>query len=210
MKQKTRYNIRLATRKGVQVRVGSESDIEMLYKMYAETAVRDEFIIRDEDYYVRLWTTFFNSRHSESSNGTLQPFAEPLIAEVDEEPIAAVIIFRFAQKAWFLFGMSRAIHRQKMPNYLLQWEAIRRAKAGGCEVYDMWGAPDEFQSSDSLWGVFRFKQGFQGKVVRHIGAWDYPHRRTLYRLYTRTLPRLLNLMRWRGRTQLQKLKGSDI
>jgi lipid II:glycine glycyltransferase (peptidoglycan interpeptide bridge formation enzyme) len=132
---------------------------------------------------------------------------EPLIAEVDSEPIAGVVIFRFAGRSWFLFGMSINAHREKMPNYLLQWEAMSRSKERGCKVYDMWGAPDVFDESDPMWGVFRFKDGFGGEVVRHIGAWDKPVRPTLYRIYTRLLPRLLDVMRRRGMTRTSSIAG---
>lgn len=193
MKQKTRYNVRLAGRKGVEVRVGNASDIGMLAKMYAETSVRDEFVIRDEGYYRAVWGTFFQAG-----------MAEPLIAEVQGEPVAAVVVFRFGGKAWYLHGMSRDVHREKMPNYLLQWEAIRRAKQAGCSVYDLWGAPDEFSESDSLWGVYRFKEGLGGKVARHIGAWDLPVRPAHYWLYTRIAPRVLDWMRRRGKSQTRR------
>ncbi len=103
-----------------------------------------------------------------------------------------------------MFGMSLELARELMPNYLLQWEAIRMSKALGCCAYDMWGAPDVFDESDSLWGVYRFKEGFNGLTLRHLGAWDYPSRPTLYRLYTRALPKLLNLMRARGKAQNRK------
>ena len=69
--------------------------------------------------------------------------------------------------------MSRNAHREKMPTYLLQWEAMKHAKAKGCTVYDLWGAPDVFDESDSMWGVYRFKEGLGGKVVRTLGAWDF-------------------------------------
>jgi lipid II:glycine glycyltransferase (peptidoglycan interpeptide bridge formation enzyme) len=104
-------------------------------------------------------------------------------------------------------GMSRLAHREKMPNYLLQWEALQRAKAAGAETYDLWGAPDVFDESDSLWGVYRFKEGFSGEVVRHIGAWDLPVNLNMYRLYTQILPRLLNWMRWRGQERTRRLVG---
>jgi lipid II:glycine glycyltransferase (peptidoglycan interpeptide bridge formation enzyme) len=91
-----------------------------------------------------------------------------------------------------------------MPAYLLQWEAIRRAKAAGCTTYDLWGAPDQFDESDSLWGVFRFKQGLGGQVVRTIGAWDYPASRFWYQAYTRLIPRLLDVMRSRGRARARQ------
>jgi len=188
MKQKTRYNVRLARRKGVNVRVGSRENIEALYEMYVETAARDGFVIRDEAYYQAVWSTFIEAG-----------MAEALVAEVDGEMVAALMIFKFAGKAWYLYGMSRPVHREKMPNYLLQWEAIQHAKVSGCQYYDLWGAPDRFIEDDPLWGVFRFKKGLGGEVVRHVGAWDKPTHQLYYRLYTQVLPRVLDVMRWRGR-----------
>jgi lipid II:glycine glycyltransferase (peptidoglycan interpeptide bridge formation enzyme) len=193
MKQKTRYNLRLAEKKGVIVRPGIIADLPLLYHLYAETSVRDGFVIRDEAYYLKVWEEFMRAG-----------LGEPLIADVDGTPVAAVMIFRFGQKAWYLYGMSRQLHRDKMPNVLLQWEAIRRAKYVGCQVYDLWGAPDEFTESDSLWGVYRFKQGLGGQVVRTLGAWDYPVGPGLYAFYTRILPRWLNWMRNRGRERTQR------
>jgi peptidoglycan pentaglycine glycine transferase (the first glycine) len=200
MKQKTRYNIRLAERKGVVVRTGTRADLGLLYKMYAETSLRDGFVIREEGYYQRVWNRFLCSP-DQTGDSHVIPLAEPLIAEVNGEPVAAAIIFRFAGKAWYLYGMSREIHREKMPNALLQWEAIRRAKMDGCKVYDLWGAPDVFDESDDLWGVYRFKEGLGGNVLRTIGAWDLPVRPMLYRLYSQTLPRLLEMMRRHGQAR---------
>jgi len=197
MKQKARYNIRLAERKGVHVREGTAADIDLLYHMYIETANRDGFIIRDAGYYRQVWTTFIQA-----------DMAKPLIAEVEGTPIGAVIPFFFAQKAWYLYGMSTDMHREKMPNYLLQWEAIRTAKRMGCHTYDLWGAPNDFNDSDPLWGVYRFKEGLGGEAVHHIGAWDLPVRPALYSLYTRTLPRLLDIMRRRGRQRIQRELGT--
>lgn len=193
MKQKTRYNIRLAQRKGVQVRQGGFDDLDLLYRMYAETAVRDGFAIREREYYLNVWGEFIQAQ-----------MAEPLIAEVESQPVAAVVIFRFAGKAWYLYGMSRDVQREFMPNFLLQWEAMRRAKAAGCTIYDLWGAPDEFVESDPLWGVYRFKEGLAGDVVRTLGAWDYPVQPILYRLYSQVLPRLLAMMRRRGKAKTRQ------
>jgi lipid II:glycine glycyltransferase (peptidoglycan interpeptide bridge formation enzyme) len=206
MKQKTRYNVNLALRKGVVVRTGQPADIDMLIRMYAETSVRDGFVIRGDGYYREVWNSFM---FHASPKRLDQPVAEALIAEVDGEPVAAVIIFRFAGKAWYLYGMSGSTHRDKMPNYLLQWEAIKRAKAAGCIVYDLWGAPDEFVESDPLWGVFRFKEGLGGTVHRFLGAWDLPVNRMLYRLYTRTLPGLLDIMRKHGKASTKQGIGQS-
>lgn len=188
MKQKTRYNIRLADRKGVKVRKGGPEDFPALYHMYAETSLRDGFVIRSETYYREVWDTFFAA-------GLLIP----LLAEVEGEAVAGLMLFIFGEQAWYIYGMSRDLHREKMPNYLLQWEAIRAAKEAGSKIYDLWGAPDEFNEHDPMWGVYRFKQGLAAYEARHIGAWDFPIKPWIYHLYTQILPRLIALMRWRGK-----------
>ncbi len=198
MKQKTRYNIRLAEKKGVMVRVGTQADLPMLYKIYAETSVRDGFVIRSEEYYQTVWQTFMQSS---------EPNAEPLIAEVNGEVVAAVFVFYFAGCAYYVYGMSREAHREKMSNYLLQWEAMKRAKSRGCLVYDLWGAPDEFNESDLMWGVFRFKEGLGGEVVRTLGAWDFAPNPFWYKIYLEIIPRILDVMRSRGKQKTKQAIG---
>ena len=193
MKSKTRYNIRLAGRKGVKVRVGNHADLGMLYRMYADTSLRGGFTIRGEAYYQTVWNTFLPAPGESGAHRS--PSAAPLIAEVEGEPIAGAVIFRFGEKAWYLHGMSSVAHREKMPTYLIQWEAMRWAKNAGCTVYDMWGAPDVFEKGDPMWGVYRFKRGFGGQVSRTIGAWDRVLRPGLYQLYTAVLPNILKVMR---------------
>ena len=212
MKQKTRYNIRMAQRKGVTVRIGNEDDFRLLYRMYAETALRDQFTIRDFNYYQKAWGLFIppSDRHDQLEEHHITkdlPIAEPFIAEVDHEPVAAVIYYRFAQQAWFFYGMSREIHRDRMPNYLLQWEAILRAKATGCTQLDFWGAPELFNESDPLYGVYRFKAGFGGKYVRFIGAWDYPVRPFFYRMYMEFIPKLLGVVRKQSQARIKRDAG---
>ncbi len=199
MKQKTRYNVRLAEKRGIRVRTGTLDDLPSLYRMYAETSVRDGFVIRDEAYYRTVWQSFMRPRGQ-----NVCPWAEPLIAEVEGEAVAALFVFYFAGRAYYLYGMSRESHRKKMPNHLLQWEAMKRAKDRGCESYDLWGAPDAFNESDSMWGVFRFKEGLGGRVVRTLGAWDYPASPLWYTAYTRVVPRLLDLMRVRGKAKTKQ------
>jgi peptidoglycan pentaglycine glycine transferase (the first glycine) len=193
LKQKWRYNLRLAQRKGVVVRSGTVADLPLLYHMYAETSVRDGFVIRSQEYYRTVWQTFIQN-----------DLATPLIAEVNGEAIAGLMLFHFGGRAWYLYGMSRQASREKMPNYLLQWQAMSLAATRGCREYDLWGAPDVFDETDSLWGVFRFKEGMGGQVIRTCGAWDYPVRPWLYSAYTRLLPRLLAILRRRGVTQTRR------
>jgi len=214
MKQKTRYNVRLAEKKGVSLRVGMLSDLSNLYKMYAETSVRDGFVIRDEGYYKTVWGLFMRSNVDTLEGSQVETFqpsnfptCEPLIAEVDGEPVAAIFVFYFAGRAYYVYGMSRDKHREKMPTYLLQWEAMKRAKAKGCTVYDLWGAPEVFNESDSMWGVYRFKEGLGGKVVRTLGAWDFAPSSLWYKLYSEIIPRVLDVMRSRGKSKTKQSLG---
>ncbi len=190
MKQKTRYNVRLSTRKGVVIRRGGLGDLDLLYQMYAETSIRDGFVIRDPAYYRDAWGSFIQ-----------ESVAQPLIAEVEGEPVAAIILYRFGKTAYYLYGMSRALHRDKMPNHLLQWEAIRWAKEAGCLVYDFWGAPDRVDPGDPMYGVYRFKEGFGAQFVQTVGAWDFPIKPLQYRLYKNLKPRILSVMRSFGRAR---------
>jgi len=215
MKQKTRYNVRLAEKKGVSLRVGTQEDLSSLYKMYAETSVRDGFVIRDEGYYKTVWGLFMRSEVDTLEGSQVETFqpsnfptCEPLIAEVNGEPVAAIFVFYFAGRAYYVYGMSRDKHREKMPTYLLQWEAMKRAKAKGCTVYDLWGAPEVFDESDSMWGVYRFKEGLGGKVVRTLGAWDFAPSPLWYKLYSEIIPRVLDVMRSRGKSKTKQNLGA--
>jgi peptidoglycan pentaglycine glycine transferase (the first glycine) len=193
MKQKTRYNIRLAVKKGIKTRIATELDFHLLYRMYAETAQRDGFIIRSEAYYTDLWQLLYKKK-----------MAYGLIAEYEGEPLAGLVLFIYDQCAWYFYGMSTEKNRNFMPTYLLQWEAIRLAKQLGCTLYDLWGAPDELDESDSMYGVFRFKQGLGASLVSSIGAWDYVFKPFWYILISTILPWVLSLMRYLRRAGINK------
>jgi lipid II:glycine glycyltransferase (peptidoglycan interpeptide bridge formation enzyme) len=187
MKSKTRYNTRLASRRGVVVREGTRQDIPAFYGMYTETAERDGFIIRTFEYYEDVWRTFLDAG-----------LAHMLLAGVEGEAVAGLVLFRFGGRAWYMYGASTAQHRAKMPNYALQWEAIRWCKAAGCSAYDLWGAPDTLDEQDRLWGVWRFKEGLGARFVPHIGAYDYPASPTLYWVYRVVLPAYRRWLRRQG------------
>ena len=192
MKQKTRYNIRLSERKGVKVRIGDKSDFENLFKLYAITALRDNFVIRSKNYYLNLWGKFYEAG-----------LCEPIIAELDGEILAAVIIYFYSGRAYYVYGMSSEKNRNLMATYLLQWKAIQRAKENNCKIYDFWGAPDVLNENDRMWGVYKFKLGFGGFFIRTVGAWDFPTNKFGYIIYSFVLPKLLNLMRKIGFKKMQ-------
>lgn len=178
MHQKTRYNIRLSGRKGVTV--SRTDDLDMFTDMVQETGSRNEFGVHSPDYYRHAYELFHPGG-----------YCELLAACYEGQPLASLMVFRAGKRAWYLYGASTNLHRNRMPTYLLQWEAMRWAKEHGCETYDLWGIPDEDpdvleeqfkERRDGLWGVYRFKRGFGGSHYRSMGAWDRPYL-PAYRLY---------------------------
>ncbi len=170
MKSKTRYNIRYAKRKGVTVRPGDVDDADVYYNLMETTAERNEFGIHSRAYYREALRCFLPADE-----------VALFIAEVEAEPVAAIIVFALGDTAYYFYGASSNRHRKKMPTYALQWAAMRWAKAKGCTVYDLWGIPDYdeetledqfMERNDGLWGVYRFKRGFGGEVVRYVGLWE--------------------------------------
>ncbi len=179
MKQKTRYNVHLAEKKAVIVRPAN--DMDTFHQLMTQTSQRDQFHVHSLDYYEQAYQLF----HEKGGCELLQ-------ADYNGQPLAALMVFKQGQTAWYLYGASNEVERSRMPTYLLQWEAIRWAMAKGCSTYDLWGIPDEeeerleagfTQRADGLWGVYRFKRGFGGQVKRTVGAWDRVYHPALYHLY---------------------------
>jgi peptidoglycan pentaglycine glycine transferase (the first glycine) len=189
MKSKTRYNVRLAERKGVTVREGDEEDVSWFYELMEETRDRDAFGIHEEEYYLEAWQAFAPEGH-----------ARLFLAYYDDEPLGGLMVFAFGSRAYYLYGASSDRHRNLMPNHLLQWRAMLWARERGCTSYDLWGIPDEAGEGDEdmeevlkrggLWGVYRFKRGFGGRVVRHSLSYNYVYSRLLYWLGMRVYPRV--------------------
>jgi peptidoglycan pentaglycine glycine transferase (the first glycine) len=180
MKQKTRYNVRLAERKGVVVRQGTAGDLPIFNGLMEITAERDSFGVHQPDYYRTAYELFA------PDNAAL------FLAEYQGTPLAAIMVFSHGSRAAYFYGASSNEQRQRMPAYALQWEAMRWAKARGCTEYDLWGVPDYPEEqleaaftgrSDGLWGVYRFKRGFGGELMRTVGSADRVYSRLLYRLY---------------------------
>ena len=188
-KPKWRYNAGLAERRGVAVRAGGPEDIGVWYRLMELTGRRDGFGIHPEGYYRRFFAL-------------MGPRARLLLAEYQGQLLAGIAVTAFGAQAIYMYGASGDEQRNLMPNHLLQWEAMQWAKAQGCTEYDLWGIPDEVGkggeaatdeapsggSEAGLAGVYRFKSGFGGRVVRTVGAWDHVYAAPLYWLYTRLLP----------------------
>jgi peptidoglycan pentaglycine glycine transferase (the first glycine) len=180
MKQKTRYNIRLAEKKGVTVRTGTAADLPLFIRLLRITGARDDFGVHASDYYRAAYELFAPDH------------AALLIAEHEEKALAALMVFAAGERAAYLYGASANEGRHLMPSYAVQWAAMRWAKERGCSQYDLWGIPDQPEAkleaafaerNDSLWGVYRFKRGFGGEIKRTVGTADRVYNRLVYRLY---------------------------
>jgi lipid II:glycine glycyltransferase (peptidoglycan interpeptide bridge formation enzyme) len=184
MKPKWRYNVRLAERKGVTVREGTTADLPMIQQLLEVTGKRDAFGVHSAGYHRKAIELF-------ASRGQMAW----LLAEHEGELLAAIAVFALGCRAWYFWGASADSGRNLMPNHALQWAGLRWARSRGCAIYDLWGIPDEVGANPAaysepeswgeggLWGVYRFKQGFGGQVVRYIGAWDLPVSGIGYWLY---------------------------
>ncbi len=180
MKQKTRYNIRLASRKDVVIK--QSNDIELFNELIRVTSSRDKFGVHAVQYYKDVFNLFSNNQD-----------CVLLIAEYNKTPLAGIMVFARGKRAWYFYGASNNLERNRMPTYLLQLEAMRWAASRGCTEYDLWGIPDEEQDllerdfmsrSDGLWGVYRFKRGFGGEIKRTAGVYQKVINKPLYMAYS--------------------------
>jgi len=175
MKDKTRYNIGLATRRGVTIRVAQTlDDARNWYALLQVTGERDRFGVHTQDYYLRAWELL-----QEQAYGRL------FLAEHEGDLLAGIFVSVFAHEGIYLYGASSNERRNLMPNYLLQWEAMRWARSRGARQYDLWGIPDTDDADEAMAGVYRFKRGWGGRVVHFIGGIEYVYRPLAMRLARR-------------------------
>jgi lipid II:glycine glycyltransferase (peptidoglycan interpeptide bridge formation enzyme) len=178
MKEKWRYNVRLASRKGVTIRAAqSLEDVRAWYTLLQTTGERDQFGIHTLNYYLTAWEIFAPRQQ-----------LRLLLAEHDGHLLAGIFVGLFAQQGLYLYGASSNASRNLMPNYLLQWEAIRWAKQQGATRYDFWGIPETDDEHEAMAGVYRFKSGWGGRVVTFAGCYEHVYRPGAMRLARKFLP----------------------
>jgi len=156
--EKTRYNIRLSTRKGVTVKEGTRNDLKKFHEIMEETGERDAFGIRPLSYFENMYDILHDKNNMKL-----------LMAYYEDKPIAGVIEIIYGNKAWYLYGASSSIYRNVMPNYALQWEMIKIAKQNNCDIYDFRGVEEFEDESKPEYGVYKFKKGFNGEFIEFIG-----------------------------------------
>jgi lipid II:glycine glycyltransferase (peptidoglycan interpeptide bridge formation enzyme) len=196
---KTRYNIRLAERKGVQIISDCTKDhLKIFYDILRVTAERDKYLIRAYSYYEDIWETFVEK-------GSAKLF----MAKFQDRYIAGAISFVFGDKTWYIYGASSNEDRNVMPNYLVQWQMILWAKDNGCKVYDFRGISGDFNPENPLYGLYRFKKGFNGELVEFIGEFDFLFSPAYYRIWNIAEPLYKSLRQKLMKTRKRSNKAAD-
>lgn len=162
--QKCRYNLRRAIKKGVECRMGGAEELDAFYPLLEETGRRDGFVIRPRAYLEQLLRAFGPAR------------CRLFLCRWQGRPVSGALALRYGQTATYLYGASSGWGREAMPNYLMQWEMIRWALAGGCAVYDFGAVPHFLEPSHPAYGIYRFKKGFDGRVAEWAGEFDWVYR----------------------------------
>ncbi|MFO8128435.1 MAG: peptidoglycan bridge formation glycyltransferase FemA/FemB family protein [Bacteroidales bacterium] len=173
MKPKTRYNVRLSFRRGIQVWEAEPADIRVWYELYARTAERNRIHLDGLMYFRSVLEMTSGNRRSPAR-------IRLLMAGHENEPLAGMFLAIAGGRATYLYGASSAHKRDRMPSYALQWEAIVRARRAGCTEYDMFGVSPSADPSHPMYGLYRFKTGFGGHIFHREGCWDYALDREAY------------------------------
>ena len=182
MKSKTRYNVRLAEKRGVRVvEDSSKKGFEDYWKLMEATTKRQEFYAHDKNYHEKMWEKM-------SSSGQAHLFKAVFKGEV----LTAWILLKLNRTLYYPYGASSREHRELMANNLMMWEVIKFGKKEGCDLFDMWGSlgPDP-DKNDPWYGFHRFKEGYGAELVEFVGSWDLVINPALYWIY-----RSGNKMRW--------------
>jgi len=178
MHQKTRYNLRLAEKRGVRVVLANQTDFADWWQLLKITGQRDGFRLHSENYYQKMLAL---------------DFAKLYLAKQDGRVLAGILVVQFGDTATYVHGASANEGRSLMAPYLLQWTAIKDAKQAGLKYYDFYGV------DKTKWpGVSRFKEGFGGQFIAYPGTFDLVFQRGYYKLYSmlRWVVRLINKLKF--------------
>ncbi len=184
MNQGTRRKIRQSLKNDIRYYEASAADVRKFTDLMQVTGTRNEFGVHEPGYYALAHRLFVQE--------TTPPDAALILAEHEGDTLAGVFVFALGKTAWYFYGASSDVKRNLMASYGVQWTAMLWAKARGCTVYDLWGIPDEDEATleaqfqqrgDGLWGVYGFKRGWGGQVVRSLGAWDKAYNPLIYQAY---------------------------
>ncbi|WP_316813124.1 lipid II:glycine glycyltransferase FemX [Pedobacter heparinus] len=167
MKSKTRYNINISYRKGINVKKAGMENLQVWYALYQETARRNRIHINDINYFKTVLT-------ARAENTASPADVALLLAELDGRALAAMFLVISGNRGTYLYGASSSSNRNYMATYALQWEAMKITKEKGCIEYDLFGVAPRPDPSHPLYGLYKFKNGFGGQLYHRMGCWDYP------------------------------------
>lgn len=162
--EKTRYNLRLSVRRGVEVRLCGKEMLPDFSRLMNETGTRDGFIVRSQSYFASILDALGEN-------------ARLYMAFFEGKPIAGTLAIHYGNKVWYLYGASANENRKQMPNYQLQWEMIRWALETGCDIYDFRGVSGDLTPENPLYGLYLFKKGFGGDLVEFCGEFEMVYNR---------------------------------
>ncbi len=165
--QKTRYNIRVAIKKGVEVKLCGKEMVPDFARIMLETGVRDGFVTRQPEYFSQMLDN-------------LGEHCRLYMAFHEGKPIAGTLAIAYGDKVWYLYGASSNQSRNLMPNYLLQWNMIQWAQELGCRIYDFRGVSGDLSEDNPLYGLYKFKKGFNGEFTEFIGELDLVLNKLVY------------------------------
>ncbi|MDR1453543.1 MAG: aminoacyltransferase [Candidatus Margulisbacteria bacterium] len=168
--EKTRYNIRLAGRKGVTVdELRDEAELQSFYRVLQKMAARQDYDLQPYAYYKYIWQNL--------------PLAKIYLAKFEHKIIGGIVVFTFKDTAYYMYGGFDSEYRSLMGNYLIHWEIMRRGQAAGLKYYDLQGVPLVKDETHPMHGFYRFKKGFNGQEVEFIGEYDFAPRSWLYNIW---------------------------
>lgn len=184
MNQSTRRKIRKSLKNDIHYYEAAPDDVSHFTRMMQVTGDRNDFGVHTPDYYQRAYDLL------------VPDHAVLILAEHDGDHLAGLFVTAAGDTAQYLYGASASKKRKLMASYGVQWQAIQWARQRGCRYYDMWGIPDEDEETleaqfrdrtDGMWGVYGFKRGFGGQIIRAAGAWDTVYNPLIYQSYQMVL-----------------------
>lgn len=180
-KQKTRYNIRLATKKGVVIerREGTDEMVDIMYELMRDTQGRAGFFLRPKAAFAAYWQSL-----------AAADMGQFFVAVHEGEILAAEFAMIFNKKAYYKEGGSSGAKRNLMAPYLLQYEVMRWARSLGATEYDLIAVPpkDKLTPDHSMYGLYQFKSGFNQEITQFIGGWEYPLKPTVHKRWLKAEP----------------------
>lgn len=192
-KQKTRYNIRVAEKRGVTVEIdNSPTAFSKYLELTEETTKRQGFYAHGRNYHIKMWEVLNKAGIANLLVAKYPTSPTATQGHGQGEIITTWVLFKFGDTLYYPYGASTREHREVMANNLVMWEAIKLAKKWGLHYLDMWGAlGPEADPHDPWYGFHTFKVGYGARHVEYIGTWDYVAKPGLYKIY-----RVVENLRW--------------